>query len=250
MSNVPPVVFAAPVIAVVALLVLPRLAKAAMGATDRRYPEFRLPELAHRMGLRIVEGDPSINVMQAHVVHNMASGRPTGGVLRRQLDLAKETRILLEGAPYGRPTRFWFFSRTEQADRIAVKIVRREFDCRLSIHVPVNVPPFEIVLRGARLGAGTKPELGLPRQSFGDPDVDRRLALTCADPRLGPALAPAVAALTSHTALHIQGHDSVIESLVGESTVMLAVERILDTQHALEHMANVLAGPVSQQRRA
>jgi hypothetical protein len=247
MGSIPVVVFVVPVVGLLAAILLPRFAKQMAKSADDRYAEFRLGDLAPRLGLHIVEGDPSLNMIQAHVTHNMANARSVGG-LKGLVKSAKETRVRLEGAPYGRPTLFTFLARTEGTDLPGARFVRKTFDCRLCVRVPVGLPPFEIVRRRSSPGLKAKPELGLPAQSFGDAQLDAQLALSCADPRLGPALAPAVVGLTAHQFLHLQGHGDVISSLATEPGLMYAIYDLTTTQNALEHMANVFAGPVARHR--
>lgn len=246
-----PIVFAVPVVAVVLIVFWSVVGKRMMSATDRRYGDYKVGALAHRMGLQVLEGNPELNMVQAQTKHNMTTAqRPTGGRVARMLgDADKETRVRMEGAPYGRPTQFVFYSYTKVQDRIAVGIVTTAFEYRLSVQIPLEIPPFEIVLRkgGARSGAygvKAKPEWRLPKQSFGDPDLDSALSLTCEDPRLGPHLAPVVGGLTGHKYVHIQGQGHVLSSLAEENATMYATFDIEQTQRVLEHMANALAGPV------
>jgi hypothetical protein len=247
MGEVPVIVFVTPVIGLLLVVLVPRFGKRMMSSTDERYAEYRLASLAQRMGLQIVEGDPETNVIQAHVTHNMArshTSRGLAGLVKNE----KETRIRLEGAPYGRPTLFRFFARTVGANVAVARLVSKELDCRLSLRVGAPLPPFEILLRHPGYGLKTRPELGLPAQSFGDPDLDRRFVLTGADPRLGPALAPVVAGLTGHGYVHIQGQGDVIASRATEPAMMSAILALVETQLALEHMANVFTGPVAPRR--
>lgn len=223
-----------------------------MSSTNRRYKQYRLDELAQRLGLHIVEGDPTLNMVQAHTVDNMR-GKATkvGGRVRQALgDQVKETKVLLQGAPYGRPTTFLFHSYDEYSERIVVGINRHFFDCRFSLQIPVDLPPFEIVGRtslGARyMGLKAKPEWDLPAQSFGDRDLDAKFTLTTPDPRLGPYLAPVVGALAGHKYVHIQGNKDVIQSRATEEAYMHTVFDIENTQRVLEHMATALAGPVQR----
>jgi hypothetical protein len=223
-----------------------------MPGSDRRYREFRVADLAQRLGLQIVEGDPTLNMMQAHTKHNVSMAKNKArGFLRS----SKETRVVLEGAPYGRPTRFLFPRYTEVAERIVAQVVSGSFDCRLSLRVPVDLLPFEIFSRTGfadrYMGIKAKPEWGLPAQWFGDRDLDAKLALSSQDPRLGPYLAPVVGALGGHKYLHIQGHGGLIESLASKGDAasndagyLQWIFEVEDHQRILEHMANVLAGPI------
>jgi hypothetical protein len=223
-----------------------------MTGADRRYRDFRVADLAQRLGLRIVEGDPTLNMMQAHTKHNMRMARDrASGFLRS----SKETRVVLEGAPYGRPTRFLFDRYTEVAERVVARVVSGSFDCRLSLRVPVDLPAFEIVGRSGLAdryrGIRAEPEWGLPPQSFGDRDLDAKLALSSPDPRIGWHLAPAVGALAGHKYVHVRGQGGLIESLASKADTASNdagyfqwIFEAEDHQRVLEHMANVLAGPV------
>lgn len=256
MSGVPVFVFLVPVLGLGMGLFWLVAGKRMMAGSDRKYGEYRAGDLAQRMGLQIVEGDPSLNLMMAQTKHNMAMAkRPTGGRVDRMLgDSDKETRVRLEGAPYGRPTQLVFDSYTKHQDRLVVGITISSFEYRLSLQLPVELPPFEIVLAkgGARSGAyglKAKPEWKLPKQSFGSPDLDAKLTLLCDDPRLGPHLAPVVGGLTSHKYLHIQGNGRILSSIADDENATLYVTLDIDqTQIVLEHMANALAGPVQQRR--
>jgi hypothetical protein len=221
-----------------------------MGA-DQRYRDLRVADLAQRLGLRIVEGDPALNMMQAHTKHNMRMAKDKAGFMRS----SKQTKVVLEGAPYGRPTRFLFHRYTAVAERVVVQVVSGAFDCRLSLQVPVDLPPFEIVSRsglGRRyMGIKAKAEWGLPPQPFGDADLDAKLALSSPDPRIGSYLAPVVGPLAGHRYVHIQGHRGVIESVASQEATASNdagyfqwIFEVVDHQRVLEQMANVLGGPV------
>src|SRR5262245_15516200 len=222
-----------------------------MTGHDQHYRDLRVAELAQRLGLRIVEGDPALNMMQAHTKHNMRMAKDKAGFLRS----SKETKVVLEGAPYGRPTRFLFHRYTAVAERVVVQVVSGSFDCRLSLQVPADLPPFEIVSRsglGRRyMGIKAKAEWGLSPQSFGDAGLDAKLALSGPDPRIGPFLAEVVGPLAGQRYVHIQGHRGLIESLSSQDDTASNdagyfrwIFEVVDHQVVLEQMANVLAGPV------
>jgi hypothetical protein len=78
MSDFPLFVLAMPAVAVALLLFWTTVGKRMMRATDRRYADYQVGVVAQRMGLQIVEGVPSLNLIQAQTTHNMAAGRATG----------------------------------------------------------------------------------------------------------------------------------------------------------------------------
>src|SRR5262245_4364400 len=177
MGSLPVIVFVAPVIGLIAVIVIPRFGKQMASRVDERYSEFRVGELAPRLGLHIVEGDPSLNLSQGHSAHHMSKSKAVPGLMGL-IRSAKETKVRLEGAPYGRPTQFLFYARTQGTSLPGVNFVSSTWDCRFSVRLPVQVPPFEIVRRHPAHTLKVKPELGLPRQSFGHPELDAELSLS------------------------------------------------------------------------
>lgn len=218
-----------------------------MKVSEKKHSQYRIGELAERMGLQVIEGDPSANLVMG-AGHYDAETEKVGGRIRQFVgDEADTTSILLRGAPHGRPTEFVYFLRTEKADRVAVKFVKQQFDCRFSLQVPVELPPFELVLRKrpkAQYAPKASPEWGLPQQSFGDPDLDGRYTLTARDPRLGPALVPAMVELAEHKYLHVQANGRVMQSVIPEDALMFSIMYLEWTQRFLEWTANILTGPV------
>jgi hypothetical protein len=239
-----PYYYLAPLIVVVALafpFVMMRL-------TDVLSARYRVGNMAERMGLAVAEGDPKLNLVQATQEHAAKFERSTGGsFLSRLLNSTKETRVRLVGAPHGRPTEFVYWRRHDTKDRVVVITQESWFECRMSLQVPVAFPEFEIVRQCPHMGAyGPKaqPELPLPPQPFGNPQLDGKLKLTTAEPGLGRALAPAVGALGQLEFVHVQGRDGAIHWLANEEGSMFACRRLPEAQQALERIADVLVGSV------
>jgi hypothetical protein len=219
-----------------------------MRLTDVLYAKYRVGNIARRMGLTLAEGDPKLNLVQATQEHAAKFETGTGGsFLSRFLNSTKETKVRLVGAPHGRPTEFVYWRRHDTKDRLVVITQESWFECRMSLQVPVAFPEFEIVRQRPHMGVyGPKPqpELPLPPQRFGAPQLDSTLKLTAAEPRLGPALAPAVAPLGSLEFVHVQGRNGAIHWLANEEGSMYACRRLPEAQQVLERIADVLAGPV------
>jgi hypothetical protein len=246
-GQVPVIVFIGPGIAIGLMIVMLIYRRWMMSWSDRRYSGYRVGELARRMRLQVAVGDPNANFITGSK-HFGARKRKVGGTWRQVWgDTAEETRIWLHGTPYGRFTEFVYFYRTEHSERLAYSSVDWYFECRLSLHVGTSLPPFEILMRGTPPGVKVKPKWGMPRQSFGDRELDRRFTLTCQDPRLGPVLAPVIRQLAGgHEFLHIQASEQVIQAVVPQEAVVYLVMAIERTQLLLEHTANALVGPVSR----
>jgi hypothetical protein len=239
-----PIEYLAPLIVVVALG-FPFLA---MAITNRLYAQYRLDNMAQRMGLTIAEGDPKLNLVNATTAHNFKLGTGTGSNwLSRLANTTKETKARLVGAPNGRPTEFVYLRRHDTKEGLLMVTTEAWFECRLSVQVPATFPEFEIVRRRPHLGTfRAKPELPLPPQPFGKPELDGRLVLTTPEPTLGPALARAVGGLASLEVVHVQGRDGAVQWLATEETSSLACRRLPEAQQVLERIADVLAGPVQR----
>ena len=76
----------------------------AMAFTNRLFAQYRVANIAKRMGLTIAEGNPKLNMVNAIPLHNLKMGAGVGGSwLSRAINTTKETKVRLVGAPHGRP---------------------------------------------------------------------------------------------------------------------------------------------------
>ncbi|HEX5997385.1 MAG TPA: hypothetical protein VFY84_19770 [Jiangellales bacterium] len=60
---------------------MPFLRRAYMGRADREFADLRVGNLAQRLGLRIVEGDPELNMIQAHTALFLCADPAVGRAL-------------------------------------------------------------------------------------------------------------------------------------------------------------------------
>ena len=143
-----PVEYQLPLIVIVAL----GFPIIAMAFTNRLFAQYRVANIAKRMGLTIAEGNPKLNMVNAIPIHNLKMGAGVGGSwLSRAINTTKETKVRLVGAPHGRPTEFVYFRRHEIKEGLLVVTTDSWFECRLSVQVPVAFPEFEIVRRSPAL---------------------------------------------------------------------------------------------------
>lgn len=184
----------------------------------KEYPEYKLAAVAQRLGLAIVEGDPDYNLFIGYL-----------DVSLRRSDEA-EIHARLEGQPGGRHTEFVYCYR------------QNEFSATLSVAVDGPFPGFEIVLREAGFGMCIEPALGFPMQSFGDPGLDRHLALYSEDVHLGGRLAKSVASLLAEGYVHIQGRRGCIEVPMNMAGVSMTLAHVELFHLALVGMAEALDG--------
>ena len=82
--------------------------------TNRLFVQYRVDNLARRMGLTVAAGNPKLNMVNAIPAHNFKWGKSTGSNwLSRLANSTKETKVRLVVAPRGRPTEFVYFRRED-----------------------------------------------------------------------------------------------------------------------------------------
>ncbi len=247
MGNIPVVTYLIPVLVVVVMIILLIQRRAIVGRTQRMYGHFRLADLAQRLRLNIVEGDPEANMMMMTGYYEAGQKfEPTGGAYARMTGKGTKTvRVRMLGEPYGHPTEFVYHSRTDVDPGVSQTTYTTWFDCRLTIQVPVRFPAFEIVPRAQqKRGFEIRPEKPMPPASFGDPALDATLALTTSEPAVGPVLAPAAAAMAHFTYVHVLGSDGMVSFLLNRTGYTAGMHYLEEAQRVLEQMVGSLAaGP-------
>ena len=226
MGGIPTVTYFVPVLVVVVMVILLVQRRFVVKRMQREYGHFRLADLAHRLRLNVVEGDPELNMALVNTYYTT------------------EARVRMLGEPYGHPTEFVFYSRTEQERHVSSTTIHNWFDCRLRIQVPVAFPAFEIVPRRQKRSTEIPPELSLPGASFGDPNLDAVLSLMSAEPGVGPVLAGAAADLIRFGHVHVQGCDGMLSFVLNRTGYLAGLGHLAEAQQVLERMARGLAaGP-------
>jgi len=248
MNQIPIQTFLVPILVLgVVVFFLIRQKKLTAG-WEQTNAKFRLSEFAQRLRLSIVEGDPNFNLMMAATAtDSQAPVATTGGVVGALKEVAKaegrqakNIRVLLRGAPNGRPTEYVYFHHEDLDVGIVINKLTTTFDCRLTIRVARPFSPFEIVLRKPGMAMDAPPVMSLPPVSLGDPLLDAKFILSTVDPSVAPALAAALAPLVNLAFFHIQAHDQSMHFVMttfGSSAVLPSMEQV---QYALEQMAAAL----------
>ena len=243
MKDVPLQAILLPLVAFVVVGLLLARQKKAIAAGEQMYANFRLGEVAQRMRLAIAQGDPRFNLMMAHANHGTKDYTKKAGLLGSlSEDGTKESRALLRGAPNGRPTELSCYHHTALDVGIYEKTYRHTFECRLSVQVGRPFAPFEVVLRNPAAGMDSPPIMSLPAISFGDPLLDSKFMLFGADPRVGQAIAMALAPLASVGFLHIRACEQSIGYYATMMSSSVALYSIDQVQYALEQLAATLEG--------
>lgn len=185
-----PFVYVIPVLAVAALIYSFIARRKGLAATGH----VTVGAVAGRLGLQVVEGDPSLNLYYL--------SQP-GRDYRRN--------IRLEGAPQGRRMRWDFTDGIRHQDFLVVVKRTTTWGCFLVVEAGVAFPEFEITLRAPNEYLVPETMLGhLPEAPTGDPSVDQTFCIRVADPRWAPALAPVARALAGQLYVHVVGQGGSI----------------------------------------
>ena len=218
MSEVPVIVFILPPIVLVMLVYTLVMRKRGMAATTHA----TVGAFAQRLGLSIIEGDPSTNLY-----YLSSPGR-------------NETHsIRLAGMPYGRKVEFDFTDGRRTQDYLVLVTTTYTWGCYLVVHVNRPFPDFEVSPRQPVQYLEPTLLLGhLPEIRTGDPALDQTYRVVSTDPRLGPALAPALRRFAGFTYMHLVGQRGVVMIPMTRTGLNYVVN---DAERALQALIEVAA---------
>jgi len=199
-----------------------------VGLAETKYQGFRAGQMASRLGLSLVEGDPMFNLM-------VQQANPS--VNRRLTDRSPlDVRIRMAGAPFGTPLQFAYVHRVEQ-DTGWTEVTRSSwFDCNLSAPVNRQFPPFEVMSRRPPLGPITS-IAGLPPMSTGAHQVDQAFQVTTRDPAMARYLGELLGAFLSfeNAGVHLVGDGSSIAFYMQRDRAPLLANTLFHAEH-LSHV--------------
>lgn len=185
--------------------------------------------LAQRLGLSIVEGEPSMNLY-----YLTQPGR-------------NETQsIRLQGTPYGRRVEFDFTNGKRTQDFLVLVRTTYTWGCYLVVYLDGHAADFEVTPRQPTQYLEPEVMLShLPEIASGDPLIDATYRIVASDPRVGPALAPALQQLSGMLYVHLVGQNGVVMvpiTRTGLNYVVHDAERLLQ---AMVTAAGALDGRAS-----
>ena len=204
--------------------------------SDSSHSSLRADAIAARLGMQIVEGDPSFDL-----------GGP-----QRSLEIQRDTfwsfpfqwarserKLRMTGAPGGRHAEVVYRDVFESRNSVLWREQHTETEARITIEVRAPFPPFEVLTARPSPYLVPKPALSLPFARFGDPFLDDALVLRTHDPRIAPLIAPALQAIPDHTYVHVLGAEGRISFVFARNAVpMLASgDRLL---HVLDEQARAI----------
>jgi hypothetical protein len=219
---------------------------------NTRYAHMRAGEVAQRLGMQLVEGNPAHNLCTQAVlpsVQNVGSARgflnqiaatQVGGTLG-------EFKLRMIGQPYGAAAELVLYCREDFQPGFTHNTTTTWSDCRLTIHARTAVVPFDLRLRQEMMGLETRErdddEPRMPPQGFGDAALDQRFVIETYDPQLPRRIAGALAPI-AHVLpyVHVVGAGNQVSFVMTPQTVMASAACFEQVLHALVSIAAIHEG--------
>ncbi|MEZ4364304.1 MAG: hypothetical protein R3B48_29285 [Kofleriaceae bacterium] len=217
---------------------------------NQKYAHLRFGEVATRLGLQVVEGDPDHNLATQSMqpgVQNLSSARgfltqmaasQVGGTLG-------ETKLQAVGQPYGLQVELMLYCRQDLDPGLRRATTTTWYDLRLTVHAGRALPPFDLRLRQEAMGLETRARgdgPAWPQQSFGDPALSQRYVIEAADPGLPLAIGGALGALAQLPYVHVTSSGNQLSFVMTPVAVMSSSFSFEPILHTLAQIAAALEG--------
>lgn len=206
--------------------------------SDQQYSSYRAGELAQRLGLQLVKGDPAFNFMVTHANAAIARGATDSQAVHIDIELS--------GSPFGVPLSLLYLNRQERDTGFSSTTYKSWFDCRMTATSKQPFPPFEVTSRRTPMGAIVKQQ-AFPELPTGNPAVDAEFQVTTHEPGLAQLLGqvlPEFVALAS-AGVHLVGDGQRISFVMSQTTAPIVASALYHAEvmsHALSSLARRLGG--------
>lgn len=217
----------------------------------KQYSHMRAGELAPRLGMTLVEGNPEFNLATQSVQPSVQNVSSAAGFLNQMAATSVggtlgEFRLHMTGQPYGANAELVLYCRQDYKPGYAQNVTTTWHDLRLTIRARGTVTPFDLRLRKETTGLETRraaDEQRMPVQSFGDPMLDQRFAIETYDPSLPKRIAAVLGPLSHHMIyVHITGAGDQVSFVMTPASVMAAAMSFEQVLHVLASIGAVLDG--------
>jgi len=189
-----------------------------VAAANETYANMVATDVATRLGLEVVEGDPNINLMMLHYGHVTAEAtevKDGTGWTATTTDV-KKVGVTLRGTPNGRSQEFTYWLESEHVR--LTKQWTRTLHFALRTQVNASFPQFEVALRSPNALLKPKLHFALGAAPTGIPTVDAALVVYASDPKIAQILAPHLIPFIGHTYVHIVGDGQRLMLLADQAT--------------------------------
>lgn len=219
---------------------------------NTQYAHMRAGDVARRLGMQLVEGNPEHNLCTQAVLPSVGNIGTARGFLN-QIAAAHvggtlgEFKLRMAGEPWGTAAELVLYCREDLSPGLTHTTTTTWSDCRLTIYARTGVVPFELRLRQEAMGLETREhaedEPRMPEQSFGDPALDQRFVIETWDPslprRIAGALAPIAQVLPY---VHVVGTGNHVSFVMTPQSVMASAACFEGVLHALVGIAAIHEG--------
>ncbi|MEO6599621.1 MAG: hypothetical protein ABIQ16_07090 [Polyangiaceae bacterium] len=205
---------------------------------DQQYSNYRAGELAQRLGLQVVKGDPTFNFMVTHANAAIARGATDSQAIHIDIELS--------GTPFGVPLSLIYLNRQERDTGFSSTTYKTWFDCRMIVTAKQPFPPFEVTSRRTSIGAIVKQQ-AFPEMKTGNPAVDAEFLVSTNEPGLAQLLGqtlPEFVALGS-AGVHLVADGQHVSFVMGQTTAPIVASALYHAEvmsHALSSLAGRLGG--------
>jgi len=216
-----------------------------------QYAHMRAGELAKRLGMQLLEGNPEFNTVTHSVLPSVQNTGSAKGFLRQMAasqvgGTLGEFKLHMAGQPYGHNAELVLYCRQDLDTGFVQNTTTTWHDLRLTLHAYQQVVPFELRLRKEMTGLETRRRddaRPMPAQSFGDPHLDARYIIETPDPALPRRIAPALNLLAPHLAyVHVVAAGTQLSFVMTPTSVMCSATTFEPILHALASLAAIFEG--------
>lgn len=224
---------------------------------DTQFAHLRAKQLAERLGMQLVEGNPEHN-LATHSI--LPSARNTGSAkgFLKQMAVSSiggklgEFRLRMAGRPYGTDAELVLYCKEELEVGYSENVTTTWSDLRLTIHVRCNVTPFELRLKQEHSGLESRDscrgdDAPMPAQRFADPALDGKFKIEAYDPRVPNAIAPVLAPLAGLAYVHVSAVGNRVSFVMTTTSVTACAPSLEQILHVLVSIAAVFEGKPAPQ---
>jgi hypothetical protein len=179
MSQIPIQVFLFPLLGIAYVVYAVIARKKRVQGMDQEHSDYRAGELARRLGLQLVAGDPAYNLFIREASAEIRRGATD--------DRAMNIEIRMHGAPKGVPLELSYHYRVEQESGFSSVTRKVWFECSMSAQAARPFPPFEVISRSTPVGPIAQTQV-LPQQHTGNPQVDATYQIGTSEPGIAQLL--------------------------------------------------------------
>jgi hypothetical protein len=205
---------------------------------DQQNAQYRAGELATRLGLQLVKGDPTFNFMVTHANADVARGATDSKAVHIDIEL--------RGEPFGVPLSLTYLNRQERDTGLTTTTYKHWFDCRMAATAKQPFPPFEVTSRRVQSGAIVKTQT-LPEMATGNPAVDAEFSVSTQEPALAQLLGqvlPEFVALSA-VGVHLVGDGQRVSYIMNQISAPYVASALYHAEvmsHGLSTLAKRLGG--------